>query len=80
MGIADQWEGHAQDPEHWRDIHFQMSGPVVLQMQAAFNDNWVKSTGQVLTGGRYFPDTPAAGELDAQLFVASPAGGSESRN
>ncbi len=78
VGIADQWEGHAQDPDHWRDIHFQMTGPVVLQMQAAFNDNWVKSTGQVLTGGRYFPATPAAGELDAQLFVASPAGGSES--
>ena len=22
VGIADQWSGHAQDPEHWRDMHF----------------------------------------------------------
>ena len=22
VGIADEWTGHAQDPDHWRDIHF----------------------------------------------------------
>jgi cardiolipin synthase A/B len=24
VGIADEWTGHAQDPDHWRDIHFQI--------------------------------------------------------
>src|SRR5690606_27688747 len=40
VGIADPWEGDAQDAEHWRDMHFRIEGPAVAQMQAAFNDNW----------------------------------------
>ena len=78
VGIADQWEGHAQDPDHWRDVHFQIEGPVVAQFQAAFNDNWIKITGEVLNGADYFPPLTAAGDTDAHMFIASPAGGSES--
>ncbi|MGV8944769.1 cardiolipin synthase [Thermomonas sp.] len=78
VGIADQWEGHAQDPEHWRDLHFRIEGPVVAQIQAAFNDNWIKTTGVVLNGDAYFPALQPVGGMDAQMFVASPAGGSES--
>ena len=78
VGIADLWMGHAQDPEHWRDLHFRIEGPVVAQMQAAFNDNWIKTTGVVLNGVDYFPPLERAGDMDAHMFVASPAGGSES--
>ena len=78
VGIADQWLGHAQDPEHWRDIHFKVQGPVAAQFQAAFNDNWIKTTGIVLNGPAYFPEVAPAGDMDAHMFVASPAGGSES--
>src|SRR6185295_14319821 len=28
VGIADVWDGHAQDPDHWRDTHFRAEGPV----------------------------------------------------
>src|SRR5690606_31820210 len=78
VGIADQWTGHAQDPEHWRETHFSIEGPVVAQMQAAFNDNWIKTTGELLNGVDYFPGLAPAGDVDAHLFIASPAGGSES--
>ncbi len=78
VGIADQWEGHAQDPDHWRDLHFRIEGPAVAQIQAAFNDNWIKTTGVVLNGKDYFPPLERAGDMDAHMFVASPAGGSES--
>jgi len=78
VGIADQWSGHAQDPEHWRDVHFRVEGPVVGQMQAAFLDNWIKTTGNVLHGDGYFPNLQAAGPLDMQLFISSPSGGSAS--
>ena len=78
VGIADQWRGRAQDADHWRDMHFQVEGPVVAQMQAAFNDNWIKMTGEVLNGADYFPPLAPAGETDAHMFIASPAGGSES--
>ncbi|MBV6803661.1 cardiolipin synthase B [Xanthomonas campestris pv. lawsoniae] len=78
VGVADQWMGDAQDPDHWRDTHYRIEGPVVAQVQTAFNDNWIKTTGRVVNGAQYYPALEAAGDSDAQLFVASPAGGSES--
>lgn len=78
VGIGDPWQGHAQDPEHWRDVHFRIEGPVVAQIQATFNDNWIKTTGQVLNGAAYFPPQRRAGDMDAHMFYSSPAGGSES--
>jgi cardiolipin synthase len=78
VGIADIWAGDAEDPDHWRDMHFRARGPVVAQMQAAFNDNWIKITGEVLNGGEYFPPLEPVGDMDAHLFISSPAGGSES--
>ena len=78
VGVAEQWTGHAQDPDHWRDMHFKVEGPVVAQFQAAFNDNWIKATGEVLNGEGYFPPLQRVGDMDAHLFISSPAGGSES--
>lgn len=78
LGVADQWMGDAQDPDHWRDTHYRIEGPVVAQVQTAFNDNWIKTTGRVVNGAQYYPALESAGDSDAQLFVASPAGGSES--
>lgn len=78
VGIADQWSGNAESPEHWRDMHFSVTGPVVAQFQAAFNDNWIKATGDVLNGSRHFPKVSPTGDLKAHLFISSPSGGSES--
>ena len=78
VGIADKWSGHAQDEDHWRDSHFRLEGPAVAQMQAAFMDNWMKTSGEVLHDEDYFPDEEAAGTAKAQLFKSSPGEGSES--
>ena len=77
VGIAPLWTGRAQDPEHWRDTHFKVEGPVVAQMQAVFLDNWIKVTGDVLHGPDYFPVMAPAGNAAAQMFSSSPSGGSE---
>ena len=78
VGIAGQWTGNAQDPDHWRDSHFRAEGPVVAQMQAVLIDNWTKATGKVLHGETYFPVLSAAGNSRAQVFSSSPSGGSAS--
>jgi len=78
VGIADQWQGDAQDPDHWRDSHYRVEGPVVAQLQGAFTDNWLKTTGDVLHGEGYFPPLEAAGDVPAQLFKSSPTGGADS--
>jgi cardiolipin synthase len=77
-GVGDEWTGNAQDPKHWRDTQFRVEGPVVLQMQAAFIENWIEVTGRVLHGTEYFPELDRAGEQAAQFIVTSPGGGSES--
>ena len=78
VGIAPHWTGNAQNPDHWRDTHFQVEGPVVAQMQSVFMDNWIKATGDVLHGPTYFPLIAPMGTQVAQMFSSSPTGGSES--
>jgi len=78
VGIADNWLGDAQDPEHWRDSHFRLEGPAVAQMQAAFMDNWMETCAQVLHGEEYFPGLQPIGAQSAQLFKSSADDASES--
>lgn len=78
VGIAPEWTGHAQDPDHWRDSHFRVEGPVVAQMQAVFLDNWMKVSGDVLHGEAVFPELASVGSTPAQMFSSSPSGGAES--
>lgn len=78
VGIADKWRGDAEDADHWRDVHFEVHGPVVAQMQAAFMDNWLKTKAEVLHGDAYFPSLKSVGDQPMQLFKSSPDEGSES--
>ncbi|WP_411282100.1 phospholipase D-like domain-containing protein [Gemmatimonas sp.] len=78
VGIADPWLGDAQDQEHWRDSHYRLDGPAVAQMQAAFLDNWMKASGELLHGEEYFPALPSQGDVSAQLFRSDPGEGGES--
>ncbi len=55
-----------------------IEGPAVAQLQATFNDNWIKTSGHVLNGADYFPPLERVGDMDAHMFLSSPAGGSES--
>ena len=55
VGIAEEWTGDAEDPDHWRDTHVRVRGPVVLGLQGAFAENWLEATGEVLAGKGYLP-------------------------
>src|SRR5512140_1416468 len=78
VGIADLWQGNADSKDHWRDSHYQIEGPAVAQMQAAFTDNWIKTRAQVLFGSNYFPELKSVGGSLAQGFKSSRGEGSES--
>jgi cardiolipin synthase len=78
VGISDDWDGDAHDPKHWRDSHYRLEGPAVAQMQAAFMDNWIKTTGKVLQGEAYFPALEPVGTALGQVFTSSPSGGGDS--
>lgn len=80
VGIADEWAGNADSKNHWRDSHYEIEGPVVSQMQAAFIDNWTKTHSKVLLGNNYFPELkPIKGGVQAQAFKSSTSGSENSR-
>ncbi|MEZ5326786.1 MAG: phospholipase D-like domain-containing protein [Verrucomicrobiales bacterium] len=58
VGVADEWQGHAQDPEHWRDNHYRLTGAAVGELQRAFFSNWVKVHGWKPEPGSdvYYPE------------------------
>ena len=72
VGIADEWTGDAQDPDHWRDTHVRVRGPVVRGLQGAFAENWLEATGDVLVGDAYLPELePVDGGGPMQLVRSS---------
>jgi cardiolipin synthase len=71
VGIADEWMGNADSPQHWRDNHYQVTGPVVAQLQATFMVNWLKTGGHLLHGDDYFPPLAGTGSCLAQAIRSS---------
>lgn len=72
VGIGDEWTGNAQSPKHWHDLHYRVQGPVVLQLQSAFLDNWLKVRQEMLQGPAFFPNLGAAGTMHAAAYSSSP--------
>ena len=54
-GIADHWRGRAQDPEHWRDMQVRVEGPGAVPLQTGFAQNWLRTTGEMVSGPAFFP-------------------------
>lgn len=50
----------------------------MAQLQSAFIDNWLQSTGEVLHGDQWLPALSDAGEALGQVFTSSPRGGAKS--
>jgi cardiolipin synthase len=74
VGIAEEWTGNAQDPDHWRDTHVRVHGPVVRGLQGAFAENWLEATGVVLAGSGHLPDLPRPDGGGPMQVVRSSAG------
>lgn len=74
-GLAYAWDGHAEGPHRWRDTMYELRGPIVAQLQHAFDDNWHELTRQHITGPQHFPALPAVGSLTAQSVLGAPKKG-----
>jgi cardiolipin synthase len=74
VGIASEWTGNAEDPDHWRDTHVRVRGPVVRGLQGAFAEHWLEATGEVLAGEEYLPDLEPVDAGGPMQLVRSKAG------
>ena len=74
-GIADHWLGNAQSPEHWRDTHFRMRGPIVRLVEGGFYENFIETAGPVTP--EIDPPAPVGtGRAQSIVVRSSPTGGS----
>jgi cardiolipin synthase len=78
VGIADEWNGNADSPTHWRDTHVGILGPAVASVQAAFVDNWNEATGELPIDEKYFPGLTPAGETSMCGIQSNPVFGASS--
>ena len=72
VGIAEQWDGNADDPEHERETHLRLEGPAVRDLQGGFLENWTEATSALLSAA-HFPDLHAFAEgIPAQVARTVP--------
>ena len=71
LGIDDRWAGDARNLHEWRDTVVRLEGPVVLQLQRVFLENWLYTTGEFLDGEGQFPVAQLAGDMKAQAVASS---------
>jgi cardiolipin synthase len=81
-GIADHWyrsRGRRGRKKRWRDTMFRVRGPAVACLQSMFAENWLESSGELLTGERYYPECAAAGGSTAMIINSTPSCGRSTR-
>jgi len=66
VGIADEWDGDADQPDRFRETHFRITGPAVALMKGAFFANWAA------IGGR-LPDPLEALPIHSERASGAPA-------
>jgi cardiolipin synthase len=59
-----------KSPVH--DLHFQVEGPVVAQLQEAFATDWMFTTGEALDGDLWFPELEECGGVVARVIPDGP--------
>lgn len=74
VGIADEWTGNGEDPDHWRDTHVTVRGPAVRGLQGAFAENWLEATGSALVGPDHLPELEPVDGGGPMQVVRSSAG------
>ena len=61
VGIAEEWTGNASDADHFRDTQFEIRGPAVGALRAAFFANWAAAGGSFPDDVHLPPDRPHCG-------------------
>lgn len=78
-GFADHWyKGKDKNPR-WRDTMFRVEGEAVTSIQAGFIENWLESSGEILTGREYFPANEIKDRMETLVVDSSPSLGGSTR-
>jgi len=78
-GIADQWYSGTKGHPRWRDSVVRIEGEAVCNLQATFAENWLATSGELLTGEAYFPSIRNEHPLVAMVVNSTPTVGGGTR-
>jgi cardiolipin synthase len=78
-GIGDQWLKSRRRRAKWRDTMFRVEGRAVSSLQSMFSENWLESSGELLTGTKYYPLCEVAGSGATIVINSSPSAGRSTR-
>jgi cardiolipin synthase A/B len=56
----------------YEELNVRVSGPIALEMQAVFAEDWYVETGELLDNARYFPIPDLDGPVPAQVLPSGP--------
>ncbi len=74
-GLADHWLGSGENERGWRDVQICVEGPAALVQQTGFAQNWLVTTGDILSGHGFFPVPRPVGKVRVQTIQSSPSAG-----
>lgn len=78
-GVADHWFKPKDGKPRWRDTMVRVEGEAATGLQSTFTENWLESSGELLTGQEYFPFANAGGNITAMIVPSAPTTGRSTR-
>lgn len=79
-GIADHWyRKRGKNKPRWRDTMFRVRGRAVASLQTMFAENWLESSGELLTAAKYYPVGRTEGGTAAMVINSTPSEGRATR-
>lgn len=78
-GFADHWYKKTKKVPRWRDTMFRVEGEAVTAMQAAFLENWLEASGEILTGDAYFCFPAVDQQSHVMIVDSTPSAGESTR-
>jgi cardiolipin synthase len=78
-GVADHWYRGRGRQGRWRDTMFRVRGSAVASLQAVFAENWLESSGELLTGAHYYAESKTPGKASALVINSMPSSGRATR-
>ncbi len=74
-GFADQWLYDEGGNRRWRDTMVRVEGEAAAGLDAAFSENWLEASGEMLVHPRFFPFQPGPAKTKALVVTSSPTTG-----
>lgn len=78
-GVADHWYMSRGSKKRWRDTMVAVRGQAVDSLQSIFAENWLESSGELLSSCKYYPANEAEGNSRAMVINSTPTSGRSTR-